>query len=119
MYSPKVIRSTMGAAFRMSMIAIENNVSDIKKMIGFFGSIPIFVATLEDSPAINKIKVSSPFGLIVGNESHGVSSSFKELDNSCLFHIPGSGTGDSLNVAVATGIALYELTGRCLLPKHI
>ncbi|MDY6148185.1 MAG: RNA methyltransferase [Porphyromonas sp.] len=46
--------------------------------------------------------------LIVGNEVHGVSDCVMSLIDHCI-EIPQYGTKHSLNVSVATGIALYEL----------
>ena len=50
----------------------------------------------------------APVALIVGNETHGVSDEFlRQAD--LRVQIPMSGTVESLNVGVATGISLYEL----------
>lgn len=47
--------------------------------------------------------------LIVGNEIHGVDNkTLKDVDY--IMEIPMHGTKESLNVSVATAIALYELT---------
>lgn len=54
-------------------------------------------------PAIDKGIV-----LIVGNEVHGVDDSLVEKCDFCI-EIPQYGTKHSLNVSVATGIALFEL----------
>ncbi|SDS56406.1 SpoU rRNA Methylase family protein [Gillisia sp. Hel1_33_143] len=52
--------------------------------------------------------------LIVGNESAGISSELLELSHKHL-HINMFGENSSMNVAQATGIALYEIT-KTLLP---
>ena len=51
----------------------------------------------------------APVALIVGNETHGVSEAFLEHAD-LRVQIPMSGAVESLNVGVATGISLYELT---------
>ena len=61
-YSPKVIRSAMGAAFRVNLISVENDVDVFKK---HFNQISIFVASLTDSIPIKEIKPTTHFGLIV------------------------------------------------------
>jgi tRNA G18 (ribose-2'-O)-methylase SpoU len=71
------------------------------------------------------MKSKSKFGLIVGNESKGISPFLKELNKGSAkiktdtasrvptyCHIPGYGKSESLNVAIATGILLYELTNK-------
>ena len=50
-----------------------------------------------------------PVALILGNEIHGVADAIlKQVD--LIMEIPMLGTKESLNVSVATAIALYELT---------
>ena len=46
--------------------------------------------------------------LIVGNEVHGISDEVIQYADYCL-EIPQYGTKHSLNVSVATGIAIYDL----------
>lgn len=53
--------------------------------------------------------LDSDFALIVGNEVDGVSSEILDLCDK-IIEIPMHGQKNSLNVAVATGIALFELT---------
>lgn len=47
--------------------------------------------------------------LVVGNEVHGVNTELLESAD-YIMEIPMYGSKESLNVSVATGIALYELT---------
>lgn len=55
-----------------------------------------------------KFKPKFPLLLIVGNEIKGVSRSLlKRADK--IIYLPMSGKKESLNVAVATGIAVYEI----------
>lgn len=77
------------------------------------------IVVLEQSPdsltpveCISKIKESynnNPIALIVGNEIHGVSSNVIQQAD-IVMEIPMHGIKESLNVSVATAIALYELT---------
>ena len=55
-----------------------------------------------------------PVALVVGNETDGVGDEVLELADHVV-QIPMSGEVESLNVAVATGISLYELRGRMVL----
>jgi len=70
------------------------------------------IATLELSKKakdLNKIKPQFPLALVVGNEIQGVDSKvIKQADYE--IKIPMQGIKESLNVAVATGIALYQLS---------
>ncbi len=62
----------------------------------------------KDSKNIFRFKPKFPLALIVGNEVKGVSPGvFKYCDKK--ISIPMYGKKESLNVSVATGIALYQL----------
>jgi len=97
----------MGSIFRMKIIYLYENTELIAK---FFEKIPIFIATLNANTPLTNIIPPATFGLIVGNESRGVSSILQSLDNKCCFYIAGYSNTESLNVSIATGIALYKLT---------
>ena len=56
-----------------------------------------------------KASDTESIALIVGNELHGVSPSILEQMD-YIMEIPMQGKKESLNVSVATAIALYELT---------
>src|SRR5690606_10631014 len=59
--------------------------------------------------AIAQQATNKPVALIVGNEIHGVSEQvLKRVDYT--MEIPMAGAKESLNVSVATAIALYVLT---------
>lgn len=55
------------------------------------------------------------YALIVGNEVHGVKQELIDLAQHCI-EIPQYGTKHSLNVSVATGIALWQMVSP-LLPQ--
>jgi tRNA G18 (ribose-2'-O)-methylase SpoU len=56
----------------------------------------------------DKFKPKFPLLLIVGNEIKGVSKSLlKRADK--IIHLPMAGKKESLNVAIAAGIAIYEI----------
>ncbi|MDP2656638.1 MAG: TrmH family RNA methyltransferase [bacterium] len=54
-----------------------------------------------------------PMALVVGSEVNGISDKVREYADD-IVHIPMVGKKESLNVGVATGVALYELS-----KKHI
>jgi tRNA G18 (ribose-2'-O)-methylase SpoU len=55
--------------------------------------------------------VPFPLGLVIGNEVDGVSPHVVDLADGAL-ELPMFGVKESLNVAVACGVALYELARR-------
>jgi TrmH family RNA methyltransferase len=63
---------------------------------------------LDGSKDIREVEFKEPFSIVQGNESRGLDSSFKELGQSV--YIPHSDDIDSLNLAVATSISLWEVS---------
>ena len=64
--------------------------------------------TGKNTKNISKFKPQFPCALIIGNEVKGISPQVLELADATL-SIPMFGKKESLNVSVATGIALYKL----------
>ncbi|WP_378187709.1 TrmH family RNA methyltransferase [Aquimarina sp. W85] len=56
-----------------------------------------------------KLQPNVPIALVLGDENTGVSQELLQLVDTAL-HINMYGNNSSMNVAMATGIALYELT---------
>ena len=72
-----------------------------------------YIVALEQAEAAidyKKLKVKGEIALIVGNEVEGVSATSQKLADT-IIKIPMKGKKESLNVSVATGIALYRLFG--------
>jgi TrmH family RNA methyltransferase len=65
---------------------------------------------LDGDKDIREVEFKSPLSLIQGNEGKGLDESFKDLGQSV--YIPHSKDIDSLNLAVATSIGLWEVGRR-------
>ena len=107
-YSPKVIRSTMGAIYRVNIIEVENlgeTLKDLQKD-GF----KVVVTSLDTNNSIYDISYNKSV-VVIGNEANGVSKEVQELANEKV-KIPMLGKTESLNAAVATGIMIYEYVRR-------
>ena len=77
--------------------------------LGASGKINLVALELtRNSTPLNKFKPKFPLALIVGHETRGVSVSVLKMCDEVV-SIPMSGVKESLNVAVAAGVALYEL----------
>ena len=103
-YNPKAVRGGMGAHFHLN-IHTDWPLSDLKK------SGRKIIAANQDSEHILKfnVKESEEWCLVIGSEADGISKENRNLADQFV-SIPGTGEGDSLNVAVAAGILLYQLT---------
>ena len=103
-YNSKVIRSTMGAFFRVNIIE-SNNLIDTVKQIKNNG-FKVVTTSLQTDKSIYDIELKKT-AIIVGNEANGVSKEIIDIADEKVI-IPMKGKTESLNVAVATGVLLYE-----------
>ncbi len=104
LWNAKVVRSAMGAHFHHPCLS-----STWDELVTFRHerSISIWAADASGE-AVSDLDRPPRLALVVGNEGGGLSSSSKERADR-LVSLPLSATVESLNVAVAAGILLYEL----------
>ena len=103
-YNPKVVRSTMGAIFRIKIIEcedLEKTLKEIKKH-----KFKVVVTSLQTENSIYEINYNKKV-IVIGNEAKGVEKNIQELADEKI-KIPMLGKTESLNASVATGIVLYE-----------
>ena len=103
-YNPKVVRSTMGAIFRLQVIESEDLVKTIKELKKH--KIKVMATSLEKSKSIYDVEYKKS-AIVIGNEANGVSKDILDITDENI-KIPMMGRTESLNAAVATGIVLYE-----------
>lgn len=103
-YNPKVVRSTMGAIFRVNVIECEELKKIIKEMKK--RKIKVYATDLATNKSIYDADYKKS-AIVIGNEANGVSKEILELADEKI-KIPMTGKTESLNAAVATGIILYE-----------
>ena len=103
-YNPKVVRSTMGAIFRVKIIeceSLENTLKEIKKH-----KFELVITSLQTNNSIYDIKYNKKV-IVIGNEANGVEANIQNIADKKV-KIPMLGKTESLNASVATGIVLYE-----------
>ncbi|MCL2099052.1 MAG: RNA methyltransferase [Oscillospiraceae bacterium] len=106
-YSGKVQRAAMGAVFRQN-IKISENIK-IELAILKKNGYNIFAACLsENSCAVNSVNFGAKSAVIFGNEGGGLCEDTVKLCDESLV-IPMNEGSESLNVAVAAGIILWEM----------
>ena len=105
LYNPKVVRSTMGAIFRIDAEYAENLQSKLLnlKEQGY----KIIVTSLQADKYIYDLPFKEKCVVVIGNESKGVSEKIMELAD-IKTKIPMLGRTESLNAAVAASIMAYE-----------
>lgn len=103
-YNPKVVRSTMGAIFRVKLIEVKDLVKTVKELKKH--KIKVYATDLKTEKSIYDVDYSKT-AIVIGNESNGVSKEVLE-EATDRIKIPMTGKTESLNAAVATSIILYE-----------
>ncbi len=103
-YNPKVVRSTMGAIFRVNIIESEDllkTIDEIKKQ-----KYKVLVTSLNTDENLYDVQLRK-VAVVIGNESKGVSKEILEKVDTHI-KIPMLGKTESLNASVAASIIMYE-----------
>ena len=106
MFSDKVVRSSMGSIFNIPFL---DNVSRSAFIDACHDNELNMIATALDKMALKHYlaEYNSPTAIVFGNEGSGISAEIMEAASSKVY-IPMSGKAESLNVASAAAIVLYE-----------
>ncbi|HAL10880.1 MAG TPA: RNA methyltransferase [Ruminococcaceae bacterium] len=114
LFSPKVIRSTMGSGWRQKTVRVENLAESIAAWQK--QGLRCYAATLTpEALPLQKLPVGDCRGIVIGNEGNGVSREVIEVCDGEVY-IPMRGAAESLNAAAAAALCMWELSGRGYLP---
>jgi TrmH family RNA methyltransferase len=105
LWSPKVLRAGMGAHFALRLIeAADETALDALR-------VPLVATSSHAAQSIVTAALPSPCAWVFGHEGQGVAASLLER---CAQHlaIPQPGGEESLNVAAAAAVCLYESARR-------
>jgi TrmH family RNA methyltransferase len=106
-YSPKVLRSAMGAHFKLPMI--ETSWQLMKTEISSRSIDPaIYLADVRQGEPLWKCDLTLPIVLIISSEATGASPEAIEFA-SYKIHIPMPGGFESLNASIAAAVLLFEV----------
>ncbi len=107
-FSPKIVRSTMGGIYKAEIYTIKEN--ELNRFINIIkASEYILIGTsLKAKKNIHEEKYTGKEIFVIGNEANGISI---ELETACnkLVKIPMEETIESLNASVAASICMYEM----------
>jgi len=112
-YNPKVVRSTMGAIFRMNIIKTDNLVKTLQMVKKH--KYEIVATSLDTDKSVYDINYHKKV-IVIGNEANGVSEEIQTLADQKV-KIPMLGKTESLNASVAAGIMIYEYVRAKILNK--
>lgn len=101
LWSPKVLRAGMGAHFALNLVEGlgQNALSGL--------GVPMLATSSHAVQAIHEVALPWPCAWVLGNEGQGVSAELLHAAQQTL-RIPQPGGEESLNVAAAAAVSLYE-----------
>lgn len=106
LYNPKTVRATMGAVFRQR--CYEMGRSELRDYLTAHGCRLYGAALSPEAKDIRAVELRENAAVAVGSEGRGLSAELREMCDGELI-IPMRERCESLNVAVAASILLWEL----------
>lgn len=101
LWSPKVLRAGMGAHFGLRLIeSVDESALDAIKLA-------MLATSSHAEHALHEVDLPWPCAWVLGHEGQGVSASLMQRCSQAL-RIPQPGGEESLNVAAAAAVCLYE-----------
>ena len=108
-FSPKALRASMGAVFRVPVAQTEDMGESLTKYhaLGYVS----MAGTLDGQPFYERPRDPEKTLLLIGNEGAGLSDRVKSLAGQRV-KLPMRGGAESLNAAVACAVMLYDMERR-------
>lgn len=103
-YSPKVVRSTMGSIFRVPFVYSDDLEADTDKLKK--AGVTVYAAHL-GGKEIGQDVLRSPRAFMIGNEGNGLSDRLAAAADG-MIKIPMAGKVESLNAAVSAALLMYQ-----------
>lgn len=104
LYNSKTVRSTMGSLFHLPVV--EGDLLELLPEAKRHGA-HVVSTSLQATDTCYSYSFAAPTWLVVGNEGKGVSAEVQAQVDATMI-IPMRGQAESLNVAMATSVLLYE-----------
>jgi len=101
-FNPETIRSSMGSLFSINFSLFAN----IETYFRNFPEHHCYLLMTNGINLLQETKFKKPFSIVFGNEAKGLPQSFQKYGSSV--RIEQSDETDSLNLAIAVGIVLYQ-----------
>ena len=104
-YAPKTVRASMGSLFHLPVLSglSEELLVQAARKAGY----ELLVTCLDGADNLYKADLQGRLAFVMGNEANGVSDALLAAADKRVF-IPMQGRAESLNVAMAAGIVMFE-----------
>lgn len=105
-FNPKVIRSTMGAIYRVPFVYVDS-VKDTIQLLKE-KQVTLYATCLDATNYYDEVTYGERTAVMIGNEANGLTRESAAASD-VLIKIPMEGKVESLNAGVATAIMMYEI----------
>ena len=105
LYNPKVVRATMGTIFRLPAFPLQDGCDLLHQLRQHDIQI---IAAHTSGISFHNLQTKTPVALLLGNEAFGIDPALLTLSDHTVT-IPMAAPVESLNIAVASGILLYQI----------
>jgi len=104
-HNPKAVRATMGSLFHLPVVIATG-----EEAIGLLRRRGVRILVADQAGAIDyeDADYRAPVAVVLGNEGEGPDPAWRNIAQATV-RIPSYGRAESLNVAVAAGLLLYEV----------
>ena len=104
-YAPKTVRASMGSLFHLPVVSgvSEAELISSARKAGY----ELLVTCLDGADNLYKADLRGRLAFVMGNEANGVTESLLAAADKRVF-IPMQGRAESLNVAMAAGVVMFE-----------
>lgn len=113
LYDPDVVVSSMGSFFNLPVVRVADNkvlyeyIEELKRRYPAF---KVIGTTAHKEEPVYNIRLADPLMLMIGNETMGLNSEFKErCDILCTIPMSEKSYASSFNVSCAASILMYEI----------
>ncbi|AEG14255.1 RNA methyltransferase, TrmH family, group 3 [Desulfofundulus kuznetsovii DSM 6115] len=106
LYNPKTIRATMGSLFHLPVVTVREREGALTRLNA--AGLMLVAGVPAGGMPLPAVALTRPLALAVGNEARGLSPELLARAD-LLATVPMPGRAESLNVAAAASIMLYEV----------
>jgi TrmH family RNA methyltransferase len=104
-YNGKCLRASAGSIFTVPVVS-EVDAAQAVSMLGQAG-LQVLATTVDGEVSLDDAELSGPTAWLFGPEAHGLPAEVAAMASHRV-HIPMPGSAESLNVAAAAAICLYQ-----------
>lgn len=114
-YNGKCLRASAGSIFSVPVLSAPDAI-DVVTRIRDVG-LQVLAATVDGDVILDEADLAAPTAWLFGPEAHGLPAEVADRATTRV-RIPMAGRAESLNVAAAAAICLYQSTRACTLTEH-